>query len=380
MYFGGMDGLTAFHPSEIRDNTFIPPIHITGIEISSRDGLRTVDPLGLDRLVVAPGDTTVDFQFVALNFTSPELNLYRYRLEGFDAAWIDAGTRRTTQYTNIPAGTYVLRVTGSNNDGIWNLEGVSLEVVVQPAFWETWWFRLMIGCFVVGVAWAGYSFRAGKKREMERLRLRIAGDLHDDLSSDLSGVAVLAGMLRQADGLGVSERADLGKIRDASLHMADGLRDIVWYIDPEHDSLEATVRRMKGVASTLLRGIPHNFDTDLPQRSVPFAVNIRRNVYLIFKEAVHNIVKHAEASRVEVEITVSGGLLRLAIIDDGRGFDPAAIAGGHGVGSMRRRAEDIGGRLEIQSAPGSGTQVRLRVGLAYSRDGQSDNSKLVWKQ
>lgn len=380
MYFGGMDGLTAFHPSEIRDNPFIPPVHITGIEISSREGVRAVEPFGLDLLVVAPGDTTVGFRFATLNFTSPELNLYRYRLEGFDSAWIDAGTRRTTQYTNIPPGTYRLRVTGSNNDGAWNSEGASLEVVVQPALWETWWFRLMIGCCVVGAAWAGYRFRAGKKREMERLRLRIAGDLHDDLSSDLSGIAVLADMLRQANGFGVSERTDLGEIRDASLHMADGLRDIVWYIDPEHDSLEATGRRMKGVASTLLRGIPYSFTADLPQRSVPLAVNARRNVYLIFKEAVHNVVRHARAGRVEIEIAVSGGLLRLSIVDDGRGFDPAKAADGHGVKSMRRRAEDIGGQLEIQSALGSGTEVRLRVGLAHSRDGRGGNFKLGWKR
>jgi signal transduction histidine kinase len=209
---------------------------------------------------------------------------------------------------------------------------------------------------------------------MERLRIRIAGDLHDDLSSDLSGIAVVADMLRQTDGLGAAELSDLGTIRDASLHMADGLRDIVWYIDPEHDSLTATVRRMRSVASTLLRGIDHVFHSNIPERDVPLPVNTRRNVFLIFKEAIHNIVRHANATRVEIKIAVAGHRLQLHIADDGQGFDPEAVGDGHGLRSMHRRAEDISGRLEIRSAPGAGTELRLTVQMAHSRDGRGGRS------
>ena len=374
MYLGGMDGLTGFHPAEIRDNPFIPSIHITGIEISNRDGVRAVDPYALDHLVLAPGDTTVGFRFAALSFTSPEFNRYAYRMDSFDTAWTDAGTRRTTRYTNLPPGHYRFRVRGSNNDGIWNSEGTSLEVVVQPTLWQTWWFRPMVVFIILGAAWAAFRFRAGKKREMERLRIRIAGDLHDDLSSDLSGIAVVADMLRQTDGLGAAELSDLGTIRDASLQMADGLRDIVWYIDPEHDSLAATIRRMRSVASTLLRGTDHVFDINIPERDVALRVNTRRNVFLIFKEAVHNIVRHADATRVEIGIAVSGHQLQLQIDDDGRGFDPETVGDGHGLRSMHRRAEDIGGRIEIRSAPGAGAELRLTVQIAHSRDGRGGRS------
>jgi ligand-binding sensor domain-containing protein/signal transduction histidine kinase len=370
MVFGGMDGLTSFRPAQIRDNSSVPPVVITEIEIFSREGVRTVSPHGLERLVLAPTDTTVSFRFAALSFTAPERNTYAYRLEGFERSWIDAGQRRTTQYTNLPPGAYRLMVKGSNNDGIWNEEGLSLEVVVRPAFWETWWFHPLIGCVVLGAAWLVYRYREAKKREMERLRVRIAGDLHDDLSSDLSGVAVVADMVRQADVLGAAERGDLGAIRDASLRMADGLRDIVWYIDPAHDNLEAMVRRMRSVASTLLRGTPHRFSAEIPQRSAPLAVDIRRNVYLVFKEAVHNVVRHAEATRVEIAVALTAGKLRLTVEDNGKGFDPTEVAGGHGVRSMGRRAEDIGGKLEIRPTPGGGTTVALTVQMARSRDGR----------
>lgn len=370
MVFGGMEGLTLFRADEVEDNPFVPPVRITQIEVGGRTGVRPVSVAACDRLTLSPDDTTVSFEFSALSFTAPRLNRYAYRLDGFDASWVDAGTRRTTQYTNLPPGRYRFRVKGSNNDGVWNDIGTSLEVAVLPTLWETWWFRPILCLGIAGAGWALFRYRELKKREVERLRMRIAGDLHDDLSSDLSGIAVVADMVRQTDGVGAEEREDLGNIRDTSLRMADGLRDIVWYIDPDHDSLTATLRRMRQVASTLLRGIEHVFHADVPDRDRPLPVNVRRNVFLIFKEAVHNVVRHAGASTVGIGISLSGDKLQLEIVDDGCGFDLAAGGDGHGLRSMRRRAEEIGGRLEIDSSPGCGTTLRLVVGMAGSRDGR----------
>jgi ligand-binding sensor domain-containing protein len=370
LVFGGMDGLTIFDPRTIRDNDFVPPVQITSIEVSNRDGTRSVEPGGLDHLILAPGDSAVRFRFAALNFTSPSLNRYAYRMGGFDVGWTEAGSRRATQYTNLPPGRYRFTVRGSNNDSVWNEEGVTLPVVVQPHLWETWWFRpiviAMLGCAV----WAAYRTRAARRREVERLRMRIAGDLHDDFSSDLSGIAVLADMVRQSGGVDDEGRDDLGQIRDASLRMADGLRDVVWYIDPDHDSLEATVRRMRSVVSTLLRGVSTDFHVEIPERGMPLPVDTRRSLFLIFKEAVHNISRHAGASRVEIEIIVDGSLIRLRVADNGVGFPPAPTEDGHGLRSMRRRADDIGGRLTIESTPGQGTELKLTVEMARSRDGE----------
>jgi len=368
--FGGMDGLTLLASDSLRNNPFVPPVRLTAISVSSRDGTRMIEPGAVDRLILRPEDSTVAFEFAALSYTMPELNRYAYRMDGYDSEWTDAGARRTTRYTNLPPGRYRFQVRGSNNDGVWNEEGLSLDVIVLPSLWETWWLRPMLVLGIVAVGWAVFHYREIKKREVERLRMRIAGDLHDDLSSDLSGIAVVADMVRQSDGMGAEERRDLGNIRNASLRMADGLRDIVWYIDPDHDNLEAAVRRMRQTASTLLRGIEHRFDVEVSDRDRTLQVDFRRNVFLIFKEAVHNIVRHAGASQVRLTLTTSGDRLRLEIVDDGCGFDTGAASEGHGLTSMERRAEEIGGTLEIDSSPGRGTTLRLTVGMADSRDGR----------
>jgi ligand-binding sensor domain-containing protein len=370
MVFGGMDGLTLVHTDHVGKNPHPPPIRITRIEIAGRDGVRTATVGADDELILGPEDSWIGFEFAALSFTAPELNRYAYWLEGFDDEWVESGTRRTTQYTNLPAGRYRFHVRGSNNDGVWNDEGAVLDIVVLPNLWQTWWFRPMLIILATAGVWIGLAYRQRKQREIKRMRMRIAGDLHDDLSSDLSGIAVLADIVRQADDLGDEERGDLGRIRDVSLQMADGLRDIVWYIDPDHDSLTATVRRMRSVASTLLRGLENRFHTSLPDRNLPLPVNTRRNLFLIFKEAVHNIVRHAEASRVEITISVSGHRFELSIADDGKGFDPRSVRTGHGLGSMQRRADEMNGTLRINSTPGRGTLLELTVDMAGSRDGR----------
>jgi len=370
MVFGGMDGLTHFEPSRIRDNAFVPPVRITGIDAWSRDGKRSITPYGLESLVLSHRDTTFGFTFAALSFTDPARNRYAYRLQGFEEGWVEAGTRRTCQYTNLPPGSYLFQVRGSNNDGLWNEEGTSLPVVIRPSFWQTWWFRSLVVIAVAAMIGLAVAYRRARRREMQRLRLRIADDLHDDLSSDLSGIAVVTDMVQRKNSIDPADRYDLIAVRDSALKMVDGVRDIVWYIDPEHDNLSSLVMRMRHVAELLLRGIHHQFDVRPPAHTVALSMAVRRSLLMVFKETLHNIVRHAEAQEVRIELTADGGRLRLCIVDDGKGFDIAGeLNDGHGLRGMRRRAEEIGAHLEIKSHAGSGTTVTMDLDMASSRDG-----------
>ncbi len=371
LFFGGLDGLTWFHPAEIKDNDFVPPVRLTGIEIIDSEGTRKISPHGLDRLELGPSDVMLDVQFAALSFTNPLQNRYAYRLQGFDPQWIDAGHRRFAQYSRLPPGKYLLRIRGCNNDGLWNEEGLELEVVVLPAWWQTLWFKALVGILLAGVLFAVRNYRVAKARDVQQLRLGIAGDLHDDLSSDLSGVAVVADMLRKHPSLDEPQREDLVMIRDTAVRMVDGIRDIVWYIDPEHDSVTSMVDRMRSVAERLLRGTVFTFDVTGSGRVPVLTMEIRKDLYLVFKEALQNVARHANAHEVKIELFISRRQVRLTIKDDGAGFDSAMNTGGTGLRSMRRRAHQLGSSLEVLAAPGSGTLIILDLDLTKTRDGRA---------
>jgi len=373
LFLGGGDGLLGFQPESIHDASGAPPVALISIESASRDGVKTYNPRGLNRLRLEPGETTATFSFSALGFFVSERQRYRYQLEGFDEEWVEAGTQRQARYTNLAPGAYTFRVLASNADGVWNETGLSLPVTVKPAYWQTLWFRMLLVLAVLMALAAIYRARVQRLLGLERLRLRIASDLHDDLAGDLSGIAFAADLVRQRAGAGV-DRDRLGEIRDTASGMVDALRDIVWTINPEHDTMEALVRRMRTVARQLLASHDHSFEADLPEETHAVPMPIRHDLLLLYKEALHNIVRHANAMRVDVLIARVDGRLVLTISDDGQGFDLDSTGDGHGLRSMRHRAETMGGTLAVETAPGQGTQLQVHVPMTRTRGRRTGTS------
>ena len=369
LYMGGGEGLAYFDPSEIRDNPVLPGVVITAIESFSRNGATFYNPRGLAKLVLPPGETSVTFTLAALSYTSPENNEYAYILEGIDDDWVYPGTQRQVRYINLSPGSYTLRVRAANNDGVWNEEGIALSVIVRPTFRQTLLFKLVILAAIIAGLFALYRIRVRRLLDVKRLRLRIASDLHDDLSSDLSGIALASDILREHEYIEPADRSRLTGIHNSAVGMVDALRDIVWTINPEHDTLDAVVRRMRTVARQLLADIPYTFDADLPNdgRSIPMP--IRRDLLLLYKEALHNVVRHAEATSVGITLRQESSTLDLCVADNGKGFERDAVEAGTGLKSMERRAERMGGILSITSSPDAGTTVSVRIDMASSRDG-----------
>jgi len=362
LYFGGLDGLTFFQPAAITENLEVPPLALTRIETASRVGPRRHNPRGLDRLSLSYRDYSIEVEFSALSFTNPAQNRYAYRLEGFDADWVDAGTRRFARYTDLPPGNYVFQVRGSNNDGVWNETGVSLPLAIAPPFWQTWPFRGALLLAVAAGVWAVYRARLRRLLEIERLRLRIAGDLHDDMSSNLVGIALLGERLHHSDGVGPAERRQLTRISETARRMVQDLRDIVWLVDPARDHFEDLLLKMRDLAATMLPGVGWEVRADGPQVTGRMGLPFRRQLYLVYKELLHNIARHADASRVCIELLQQArGRLILRVTDDGSGFDPADRSVGLGLRSMRNRVEALGGALEVTSAPGRGTRVDVVI-------------------
>lgn len=363
LYFGGINGFNSFDPDSVTDNPFPPQVALTEFRINDRVR-RTGQALANTRQITLDYDERFfAFEFVALEFTNPEKQQYAYKLEGFDRDWIHTGDRRYAGYTNLDAGSYTFRVKAANNDGVWNEPGISLQLRILPPFWETWWFRLLILTVLLGSIWALHRYRVSRLLEIERVRVRIASDLHDDVGSTLTKIALYSDLIR-GGGDAAEQNRLLDKIGAMSREMVVSMSDIVWSIDARNDRMADLVDRMRDFAANLLsaRNIDYVFQVQLleMQRKLPIAW--RQNIYLIFKEAVNNAAKHSGATRVEIDLQRVNGQFQMVIRDNGRGINTARKKTGHGLKNMQMRAQRLNGQLTLQN--GEGTEVRLRVRMA----------------
>lgn len=381
-YFGGDRGLTVFRPDELGDNPFVPPVVLTAVERASREGSRRTTYVPSDQpVVLAPADYTVTFSFAALNFTNPDRNQHSYRMEGFDPEWIAAGASRTAAYTNLPPGHYLFRVRGANDDGIWNEEGVSVPVVVQPSFSETLWFRGGLVLVVLGVVSAATAAaqRQRHRRELAELayrqalegeRIRISRDMHDEVGAGLTEIAMLSDRARRptaANGGG----AALDKIARRSRAMLDSLGEIIWAINPDNDQAERLAPYLREYAAEFLEGagLTAVLSFEVAGWTGPVSAEFRRNLFLILKESLTNAVRHAGANRVEVRLEGGAEGVRLVVEDDGRGMAIAArgdaeARGHHGLANLHRRVAVLGGSLTVSSTEGQGTRLEFQVPAA----------------
>jgi ligand-binding sensor domain-containing protein/signal transduction histidine kinase len=361
LYFGGTNGFNAFHPDSIRDNPNIPPVVITGFHVLNDPVPLTQYGRRIDEVRLSHDQDFFSFEFVALSYTAPEKNQYAYFMQGFDRGWIQAGTRRYAAYTHLDPGSYTFRVKGSNNDGVWNEEGASLSIVILPPFWQTWWFRVLAVLSVASTLYGIYAYRVRRIVVMERLRARIAADLHDDVGSELGHIALASQLLARKVTLPEKEHHQLTSIGTSALHASDMMKEIVWLLNPKNDALHDIVLKMKTVAEEQLHGIDYNFDAPRLESTDRVALQVKRNVFLMYKEVLHNIVKHARATKVSIQVQLHARRLSFAVLDNGVGFDPAHVVPGNGLGNLRNRAAQIGGSLSIASEQGKGTRVDVSV-------------------
>ncbi len=361
LIFGGMEGLTLFDPEAIAPSPYAPPTALRRIAILGEAGERQVEPWDLDELVLAPGDRAVTFDWSVLFFSRSDRCSSRYRLEGLEDGWIDAGPGRSARYTNLAPGSYRFRVISANADGLWSDAGAEIAVRVLPPYWRTAWFRLLVLALAALVLAAAYRLRLRRLAQLERMRLRIAGDLHDELGGDLSGIAVAASVVARRQELPAADRDRLAGVERTAVEVMHGLRDIVWCVDPSRDRLEDLAERLRSTARALLADSEIEVDLDLARQQLALPMNLRRALFLSAKELLHNVVRHSGAGHARLELAYAKGSLRLAVSDDGAGFDADRAVDGTGLASVRRRMREAGGSVEVASAPGQGARIELTV-------------------
>jgi len=331
------------------------------------------------KLMVPPSQGELEFRYAALDLRAAEKCRFKYKLDGVDQDWIDAGTRRVAHYSRVGPGSYCFHVIACNKDGAWNEAGVSIPLLMRPHVWQTWWFRaLCAGGVLTGVA--GTARAITKRRMARRLALveaqhaleqergRIAKDIHDDLGSSLTRIMLLGTRAEQDLAENKDIQPHLHKIVAFSRATVQAMDEIVWAVNPKHDTLEGLVGYLTQYTEQLFEDTPIRCRLEMPiaSPSLVLPAEVRHDLFLVVKEALNNVLKHSGASEVRVAVSARGETVQIAIDDNGRGFDAGTARPGrkgNGLDNMRRRMESAGGRVDVASTPGHGTRlsVNLRV-------------------
>jgi signal transduction histidine kinase len=332
-------------------------------------------------LKIPPGQQRFEFHFTGLSFVAPEKMQFQYKLVGWDSDWVNAAPdKRVAEYSFLPPGSYTFRVRACNSDGVWNETGASVALVVLPHFWQTWWFRAIAVLVGIGLV-AGVVLiltrrrmrlkleRVERQQALERERTRIAKDIHDHLGANLTRISLLSQSAHGELENTAQAAAQLDRIYDTSRELTRSMDEIVWAVNPQHDTLDSLASYLGNFAQEYLVsiGIRCRLDVPLHLPHWPITAEMRHNVFLAFKEALHNVVKHSGADEVSIFLATDAAGFLLAVRDNGSGFDPAALPArpgrGNGLKNMRQRLEKIGGSFAIESAPGAGAEIRFSISV-----------------
>ncbi len=358
--FGGIEGLLVFDPDSVGESTFQPELALTLFSILNEPVHTAIDLNAIGNITLSHKQNFFSFEFASMDFSDPQNNSFMYSLDGIDEDWIYSGSRNYASYTKIDPGDYLFRVRGTNSDGMWSEKVAVMGLSITPPFWQRWWFRGILLALILVTFYAVHLYRVRRVREIERLRVRIASDLHDDIGSALTRISVHSQQIMSQEKLD-KIRQSTGKINELSREMVTTMSDIVWSIDARNDTLSDFLSRMQDLTHNLLtdQDIQLSFKHKGMDLRRPMKVQVRQNLYYIFKEAIHNIARHSGADSVEIDIENTHSEFRMLISDNGSGYDPESVKGGNGLRNMQMRAGRIGASLEIVSS--SGVRIDLKM-------------------
>jgi signal transduction histidine kinase len=391
LWFSTLKGVAVINPRLQPVTTPVPNTVLEEVVIDGASNLKLRGPSALasqprsETLRIYPGKHQLEFRFTGLSLDAPELIRFRYRLEGLDSDWVDAGTRRIAFYSYLPAGDYRFRVAACNADGVWSDSSSDLRLTVARHFWQTWWF---IGLAVLGSA-ASVTFavhlmekrklhrrleRVEEERALEQERTRIAKDLHDEMGAKLCRISFLSEHAGRNQLPAEELREQITSISDASRELLHSLDEIVWAVNPQNDTLEHVASYIGQYAEEYFQMTGIQCELDIPTQLPPHPLSsqMRHHLFLATHEALTNILKHSGATCAAISMVSGKAGFEIKISDNGKGLnsnvpgqgsDSLPSATGDGLNNMRKRLADIGGHCSIESFAGQGTNIKFVIPL-----------------
>jgi signal transduction histidine kinase len=377
LWFPTIKGLAFVNPADLKPHFQPPSVMIESVLVDGREQkTNQLDSAWQSSVTIPPGGEELEIYYTALNFSAPELVRFKCWLEGHETSWSEAGDERVARYPKLPPGDYRFHVEACNEDNIWSgPDAAVVSIIVQPQFWQTGWFRLAGVVFILGIVAAIVRYLSTQKLQrqlqslqqretLEKERARIARDLHDQLGANLTQVALL-GEMAEADKDSPAEiESHAQQISQTARETTRSLDEIVWAVNPANDTLDGLVNYAGKYAQEYLALAGLRCRAELPAQlpAISIPPEVRHNVFLAFKEAVHNVVKHAQATEARIRLRLEPGKFILEIEDNGRGAgNQTAPQNRNGLRNMKKRMEDIHGEFWIGAAPERGTIARLTV-------------------
>jgi signal transduction histidine kinase/sugar lactone lactonase YvrE len=381
LWFPTIRGLAWLNPARLNLNTSPPPVVIEAVlvdgQVRNSEALRAAPP---QTVTVPPRKEGLEIRFASLNLAAPDKGRFKYQLEGYETTPKERpGNDRKAFYGKLPPGEYHFKVTACNEDDVWNPSFATLGVTVLPPFWWTWWFLSLVTASLLGMIVGSVHYVSTQrlqrqlaalrqKEALERERARIARDIHDQVGASLTQLSLLGELVEGDKDHPEEVQGHARQIEQTALETTRALDEIVWTVNPSNDTLDGLITYVCKYAQDYLAvaGLRYRLEAPPQLPGTPITPEVRHNVFLASKEAITNVVRHAQATAVSLRLRLEPASFTLEIQDNGRGLgglDPKAAQTRNGLRNMRKRMEDIGGNFFMGPATEHGTIVRLTAPL-----------------
>lgn len=363
LWFGTIRGLTRFNPDKLREAEHPSPVYIRSVR--SGGAYYPLSELGSESVAaieISPEQNQLEIEVFGLTQHSGDNLKYQYKIQSGDD-WSEPSAQRRFTLVNLQPGNYRFEARAINSSGLISRNSATVSFIALAPFYRQWWFMPLTGLIVCIIIYLFYRSRLKRLIELESVRRHIAGDLHDDIGSSLSQISLISQVLALKEGTKRDDKQHLDTIAETAREAIEAMSEMIWTINPKNDNLTDTIQRMRRFTSEILaaKNIKFTFQADGFSEKNKIDVNVRRQFYLIYKEAINNIAKHSKAAMVSINISRSANSIIVVITDNGRGFTESDVQKGNGLANMRLRATRIGSALEIDSQVNKGTTVRFRV-------------------
>jgi signal transduction histidine kinase/ligand-binding sensor domain-containing protein len=372
MLFGMPGYITAFNPDDLLATSRSPGnVVLTSVQVN-------YNPMTLNNASVLELDhrsTNIVFRWALPDYSNPLRNQYYCQLQGIDAGWNYAGNKGEIQYANLSAGKYRILLKAASSNGTESANTITIDFVIHPPFWKTWWFLSLIYILLLIILLFVVRYisqrnlkekllRLEKEQAVEKERNRISRDMHDDLGSGLTKIAIMSEVVKKQIHEPEKAKQQLERISDSSRELVDNLQDIIWVLNPKNDTLDSLAAYIREYALKYFEPFETAVHFNYPSKfaDIKLSEETRRNIFLVIKESFNNIAKHAWCNHVTITIIQTHSLLRLEIEDDGKGFDVKNVRlFGNGLLNMKNRIEQVGGEYTIESQAGKGTKMTIEI-------------------